>query len=97
MEILTSARVVLNFRSYSKVSIHLWICYNLQTHVQYLTYLRAFPVNDNDAHSSPLRFILGECGICVIGFEVLDLFEMRALLVGTHHAGLGQLMPKVGI
>jgi hypothetical protein len=47
-------------------------------------YFRALAVDHNYTKPCPLRLILGECGVCVICLEVLDLLEMPLLLYRPH-------------
>jgi hypothetical protein len=53
---------------YSKVAVDLW----------------SFSVDYNHSQTRPLRLILCECRIRVVGFEILNLPEVRSLLYGPH-------------
>lgn len=48
----------------------------------------ALPIDYDYSQTSPLGLVLCECGIRIVGLEVLDLLEMGFLLYGTHFAVL---------
>lgn len=60
IEPLTGSRVVMNFCSNSKIAIN----------------FGPFSVDYHHSQTCSLGFILCECGIGIVGFESLDLFEV---------------------
>ena len=61
-----------------------------------ITHLGSFSINYDNPQPSSLRFVLGKCSICIIGFEALDGFEMCALFYRPHLAVLGEGWAVVG-
>jgi hypothetical protein len=53
-------------------------------HSEVTIHFRSFSVDYYNAKACPLGLVLCECGIRIVGFEILDLLEVRLLLNGTH-------------
>ena len=56
------------FCSYSKVSVD----------------FRPLSINYDDTQTGALGLVLSEIGICIVGFEILNLLEVRSVLCGAH-------------